>query len=83
VSDLLSQTVVSDVKYRWRWISLLLENIPAWNDAIVQIPTTFPGGVGRTYRQIRSVPTRSEEASSRRLEVRGDRALHGQGALPA
>jgi uncharacterized protein YndB with AHSA1/START domain len=39
------------------------ENIPTWNYAIVETRKTSPGpvGVGTTYRQIRSVPRRSEE----------------------
>jgi Polyketide cyclase / dehydrase and lipid transport len=39
------------------------ENIPKWNYAIVETKKTSPGavGVGTTYRQIRSIPDRSEE----------------------
>ena len=39
------------------------ENIPTWNYAIVETRKTSPGpvGVGTTYRQIRSIPNRSEE----------------------
>jgi uncharacterized protein YndB with AHSA1/START domain len=39
------------------------ENLPKWNDAIVETTKTSPGpvAVGTTYRQIRSVPSRSEE----------------------
>ena len=57
------------------------ENIPAWNYAIEQTRKTSPGpvGVGTTYRQIRAIPSRSEEGfevtgfePTRRLEVHGD-----------
>ena len=57
------------------------ENVPSWNDAIVETKKTSPGpvGVGTTYRQLRSVPSRSEEGfqvtafePSSRLEVHGD-----------
>ena len=57
------------------------ENIPTWNYAIVQTTKTSPGPVevGTTYRQIRSIPTRSEEGfevtafePTTRLEVHGD-----------
>jgi uncharacterized protein YndB with AHSA1/START domain len=57
------------------------ENIPSWNCAIVETRKTSPGrvGVGTTYRQLRSVPSRSEEGfqvtafePSSRLEVHGD-----------
>ena len=57
------------------------ENIPTWNFAIVETKKTSPGpvGVGTTYRQLRSVPSRSEEGfqvtafePSSRLEVHGD-----------
>jgi carbon monoxide dehydrogenase subunit G len=56
------------------------ENVPKWNYAIVETTKTSPGpvGVGTTYRQIRSVPSRSEEGfevtafePARRLEVQG------------
>jgi len=38
------------------------ENIPKWNYAIVKTEKTSPGpvGVGTTYRQLRSIPARSE-----------------------
>ena len=58
-----------------------VENIPTWNHAIVEMKKTSPGpvGVGTTYRQLRSVPSRSEEGfqvtafePSSRLEVHGD-----------
>jgi carbon monoxide dehydrogenase subunit G len=44
-----------------------LENIPKWNYAIVETRKISEGpiGVGTTYRQVRSVPSRSEE----RLEI--------------
>jgi hypothetical protein len=57
------------------------ENIPSWNYAIVETKKTSPGpvGVGTTYRQLRSIPSRSEEGfqvtvfePSSRLEVHGD-----------
>ena len=57
------------------------ENLPAWNYAIVETKKTSPGpvGVGTTYRQLRSIPTRSEEGfevtafePTSRLEVHGD-----------
>ena len=57
------------------------ENVPAWNYAIVETKKTSPGpvGVGTTYRQVRSVPSRSEEGFQvtvfeppSRLEVHGD-----------
>lgn len=57
------------------------ENIPKWNYAIVQTRKTSPGpvGVGTTYRQIRSVPSGSEEGyrvtvfqPSTRLEIHGE-----------
>jgi hypothetical protein len=39
------------------------ENIPTWNYAISETKKTSPGpvGVGTTYRQLRSIPSRSEE----------------------
>jgi uncharacterized protein YndB with AHSA1/START domain len=39
------------------------ENVPAWNHAIEETKKTSDGqvGVGTTYRQIRSMPRRSEE----------------------
>lgn len=41
-----------------------LENVPKWNYAIVETCKTSPGpiAVGSTYRQVRSLPSRSEEA---------------------
>jgi hypothetical protein len=57
------------------------ENIPTWNYAIVETKKISPGpvGVGTTYRQLRSIPTRSEEGfevtvfePTSRLEVPGD-----------
>ena len=56
------------------------ENVPKWNYAIVETTKVSPGpvGVGTTYQQIRSAPSRSEEAfevtvfePASRLEVRG------------
>jgi hypothetical protein len=57
------------------------ENIPTWNYAILQTSKTSPGpvGVGTTYRQIRSLPSRSEEGFEvtvfeppSRLEIHGE-----------
>jgi carbon monoxide dehydrogenase subunit G len=57
------------------------ENIPTWNYAIVETKKTSPGpvGVGTTYRQLRSIPSTSEEGFQvtvfepiSRLEVHGD-----------
>jgi hypothetical protein len=57
------------------------ENIPTWNHAIVATKKISPGpvGVGTTYRQLRSIPSRSEEGFRvtsfepiSRLEVHGD-----------
>jgi uncharacterized protein YndB with AHSA1/START domain len=57
------------------------ENVPKWNHAIVETRKTSDGpvGVGTTYRQIRSLPTRSEETlevtelePARRFAVRGE-----------
>jgi carbon monoxide dehydrogenase subunit G len=57
------------------------QNVPTWNYAIVETTKTSPGpvGVGTTYRQVRSIPRRSEEGfqvtvfePARRLEVHGD-----------
>jgi len=56
------------------------ENVPQWNYAIVETTKVSPGpvGVGTTYRQTRSAPSRSEEAfevtvfePASRLEVQG------------
>jgi carbon monoxide dehydrogenase subunit G len=57
------------------------ENIPTWNYAILETTNTSPGpvGVGTTYRQLRSIPDRSEEGfevtvfePTSRLEIHGD-----------
>lgn len=57
-----------------------LENIPKWNYAIVETRKVSEGpvGVGTTYHQVRSVPSRSEErleittySPPRQLEIRG------------
>ena len=57
-----------------------LENIPKWNYAIVETRKVSEGpvGVGTIYRQVRSVPSRSEERLEittynppRQLEIRG------------
>lgn len=56
------------------------ENVPMWNYAIVETRKVSEGpvGVGTTYHQVRSVPSRSEERfevtvynPSRHLEIRG------------
>jgi hypothetical protein len=56
------------------------ENLPKWNYAIVETTKVSPGPVevGTTYRQTRSVPSRSQEGfqvtvfeSGSQLEVRG------------
>ena len=56
------------------------ENLPTWNYAIVETHKVSEGpvGVGTTYRQVRSVPSRSEEHFEvtvynppRQLELRG------------
>lgn len=57
------------------------ENIPRWNYAIVETREVSHGpvGVGAVYRQVRSVPSRSEETfevtefePNQRLAIRGD-----------
>jgi uncharacterized protein YndB with AHSA1/START domain len=57
------------------------ENVPTWNYAIVETKKTSQGpvGVGTTYRQLRSIPSRSDEGfevtvfeRTSRLEVHGD-----------
>jgi uncharacterized protein YndB with AHSA1/START domain len=61
-----------------------LENIPKWNYAIVETRKVSEGpvGVGTTYQQVRSVPSRSEERLEittynppRQLELRGQLGL--------
>jgi uncharacterized protein YndB with AHSA1/START domain len=56
------------------------ENVPLWNYAIDETRKTSPGpvGVGTTYRQVRSVPSRSVEEFEvttfnppRRVEIQG------------
>jgi uncharacterized protein YndB with AHSA1/START domain len=56
------------------------ENVPKWNYAIVETRQTSDGpvGVGTTFRQVRAVPSRSEETfqvtefeRNRRLAIRG------------
>jgi uncharacterized protein YndB with AHSA1/START domain len=58
-----------------------LENIPRWNYAIVETRNISGGaaGVGARFRQVRSLPTRSEEIveitelePDRHLAMRGD-----------
>lgn len=63
------------------------ENVPRWNYAIESTRKTSDGPVrvGTTYRQVRTIPSRSEESlevtelePDRRLAVRGDLGpLHG------
>lgn len=57
-----------------------LENVPSWNYAIAETRKTSPGpaGIGSTYRQVRSLPSRSEE-ELRVVELEPDRrfAFHG------
>ena len=57
-----------------------LENIPEWNHAIVETRKTSDGPVrvGTTYRQVRSLPSRSEE-TLQVTELEPDRrfAVHG------
>ena len=57
------------------------ENVPSWNHAIQSTTKTSPGpvGVGSTYRQIRSEPSRREEGfevtvfePTRRLTIDGE-----------
>jgi carbon monoxide dehydrogenase subunit G len=59
-----------------------LENVPKWNYAIVETRKTSDGpvGVGSTYRQVRSVPARSEE-SLRVTEFEPDRRFAVRGGL--
>jgi hypothetical protein len=56
------------------------ENVPEWNYAIVETHKTSQGpiGVGTTYRQVRSLPAKSEEyfeitefEPDHRLAIRG------------
>jgi hypothetical protein len=58
-----------------------LENVPKWNYAIAETRkvSSGPVSVGSTYRQVRSVPTHSEE-SLRVTELEPDRrfAVHGE-----
>jgi uncharacterized protein YndB with AHSA1/START domain len=58
------------------------ENIPRWNYAIVETRKTSEGpvGVGTTYRQVRSIPRRSEE-TLRVTEFEPDRRFAVQGGL--
>jgi carbon monoxide dehydrogenase subunit G len=57
-----------------------LENVPKWNYAIVETRKTSDGPVrvGTTYRQVRSLPSRSEE-TLQVSELEPDRrfAVHG------
>ena len=75
-----------------------LENIPRWNYAIIETRKVSEGpvGVGTTFRQVRSVPSRSEERLEitaydppRQLEIRGQlgpfasRLVYALEAIPA
>jgi len=59
-----------------------LENVPKWNYAIVETRKTSDGpvGLGTTYRQIRALPSRSEE-TLRVTEFEQDRHLAVEGGL--
>jgi uncharacterized protein YndB with AHSA1/START domain len=74
-----------------------LENIPKWNYAIVETRKISEGpvGVGTTYHQVRSVPSRSEERLEittynppRQLQIRGQlgpfasRLIYALDAIP-
>ena len=65
------------------------ENIPTWNYAISETKKTSPGpvGVGTTYRQLRSIPSRSEEGFQVTVfepprDPRRHRTLHRDHQLP-
>jgi uncharacterized protein YndB with AHSA1/START domain len=56
------------------------ENIPRWNYAILETRKLSPGpvGVGTAYRQIRSIPRRSEEGFEvTAFEPAGHLEIHG------
>jgi carbon monoxide dehydrogenase subunit G len=59
-----------------------LENVPKWNYAIVEtrMISDRPVRVGTTYRQVRSLPSRSEE-TLRVTEFEPDRRFAVQGGL--
>jgi carbon monoxide dehydrogenase subunit G len=59
-----------------------LENVPRWNYAIVETRMTSDGPVrvGTTYRQVRSLPSRSEE-TLQVTELEPDRRFAVQGGL--
>jgi carbon monoxide dehydrogenase subunit G len=59
-----------------------LENIPKWNFAIVETRKTSDGPVrvGTTYRQVRSLPSRSEE-TLQVTELEPDRRFSVHGGL--
>jgi hypothetical protein len=59
-----------------------LENVPKWNYAIVETRKASEGpvAVGTTYRQVRSLPTRSEE-TLRVTEFEPDRRFAFEGDL--
>jgi carbon monoxide dehydrogenase subunit G len=59
-----------------------LENVPRWNYAIVETRKTSDGPVrvGTTYRQVRSLPSRSEE-TLQVTELEPDRRFAVQGGL--
>ena len=59
-----------------------LENVPKWNYAIVETRKISDGPVrvGATYRQVRSLPSRSEE-TLQVIELEPDRRFAVQGGL--
>jgi hypothetical protein len=59
-----------------------LENVPRWNHAIVETRKTSDGPVrvGTIYRQVRSLPSRSEE-TLHVIELEPDRRFAVQGGL--
>ena len=59
-----------------------LENVPKWNYAIVETRKASEGpvGVGTTYRQVRSLPNRSEE-TLRVTEFEPNRRFAFEGGL--
>lgn len=59
-----------------------LENVPKWNYAIAETRKVSEGpvGVGTTYRQVRSLPSRSEE-TLRVIEFEPDRRFAVRGGL--
>ncbi|WP_328998238.1 SRPBCC family protein [Kribbella sp. NBC_00709] len=59
-----------------------LENLPQWNYALAETQQVTPGppGVGTRYRQIRTIPVRTEE-SLEIIELTPNRKLTVQGTL--